>query len=68
MAGLMRNLGRFVGEIGRAIRTPVSSRPADTRTTVETESRPTPQGRVTLTRTTVEEIRVEPDERAGSQG
>ncbi len=52
--GLMRSLGRFVGEIAKGVR-------ADTRTvevnrTIETETRETDRGTVTLRRTTIEEI------------
>lgn len=58
----MRNLGRFVGEIGKAVK-----RDAAEPTTVEvnriteTQTRETDRGTVTLRRTTIEEIEVPAD-------
>lgn len=60
----MRNLGRFVGEIGKAVRKPANKPVAggDTRkrVTESSETVYTDSERVTLTRTTTEEIRIEP--------
>ncbi|MEO1716096.1 MAG: hypothetical protein AAFR76_03195 [Planctomycetota bacterium] len=61
---LMRSLGRFVGEIGKAVRGPTKQSAEVSRTT-ESETRETDQGTVTLRRTTVEEIEVvKPTERS----
>ena len=59
---LARNIGRFTGEIWRAIRLPVSASPTQSREirrTVETGTQETGTGKVTLRRTTIEEIEVE---------
>lgn len=61
---LMRSLGEFVGHIVRGVKTPADA-PGDAtvlKHDVEEETRETPAGRVTLRRTTVEEIRIEPME------
>lgn len=58
---LSRSLGKFTGEIWRALRAPADGKQAhEVRRTVETEERETPAGKVTLRRTTIEEIEVEP--------
>ena len=63
--GLMRSLGEFVGHIAHAVRKPVpGGERREVRREVETEDRDTPQGKVTLRRTTIEEIEVEPDDSA----
>lgn len=71
MAGLMRNLGRFVGEIGRAIRTPAGETARKRVTGSDRETVYTDSERITLTRTTTEEIRIEPlresDDRRGDR-
>jgi hypothetical protein len=62
----MRSLGEFFGHITHAARTPVSPPAADrpqplvTRQSVEEEQRDTPQGRVTLRRTVIEEVELPP--------
>lgn len=64
----MRSIGRFFGEVGRAVRSSPDGdagsggKPTEVRRTVETEQRETPQGRVTLRRTTIEEIEVDRSE------
>ena len=65
---LMRSLGEFFGHIARGVKTPVDAPPTTKPNTrqvkkeVEEETRETPTGRVTLRRTTVEEIVIHPDE------
>jgi hypothetical protein len=63
---LMRSIGEFFGHIVRGVRTPADEPdPPDAhvlRREVEEQSRDTPAGRVTLRRTTVEELRIEPME------
>jgi len=54
---LMRSLGEFFGHIARGVKSEV--KPAtkqEVKRTVEEETRDTPQGKVTLRRTTIEEI------------
>lgn len=59
---LMRSLGEFVGHIVHAVRTPTPKNDRrELRREVETDKRDTPQGKVTLRRTTIEEIEVEKD-------
>ncbi len=61
---IVRNIGKFTGEIWRAIKSPVPTSSKEThevRRTVETEERQTDKGKVTLRRTTIEEIEVETD-------
>lgn len=53
----MRSLGRFVGEIGKAVKGD-ARQSAEVNRTTETETRQTAQGTVTLRRTTIEEIEV----------
>lgn len=58
---VLRNLGRFTGEIWRAIKAPVPSKDSrEVSRSVEEETRTTDSGRVTVRRTTIEEIEVEP--------
>lgn len=57
---ISRSLGKFTGEIWRALRTPADGKQThEVKRTVETEERDTPSGKVTLRRTTIEEIEVE---------
>lgn len=57
---LSRSLGKFTGEIWRALRSPAGGKQThEVRRTVETEERETTAGKVTLRRTTIEEIEVE---------
>lgn len=60
---IVRNIGRFTGEIWRAIKTPAnSSEKHEVKRTTETEERQTEDGKVTLRRTTIEEIEISKDE------
>jgi hypothetical protein len=64
---VMHSLGAFFGHIVRGVKTPVQpAKPErrEVRREVETETRDTPQGRVVLKRTTIEEIEVRPPERS----
>ncbi|HED54208.1 MAG TPA: hypothetical protein ENJ00_08410 [Phycisphaerales bacterium] len=56
---LARNIGRFTGELWRAIRSPVSGSKREVSRTVETQQRTTESGKVTLRRTMIEEIEVD---------
>lgn len=58
---LLNNLGAFFGGIWHGIRTD-PSKPArrEVRREVEHETRDTPQGRVTIRRTTIEEVELPP--------
>lgn len=59
--GLMRSLGEFVGHIAHAVRTPAPrADQREVRREVETEERQTPEGRVKLRRTIIEEIELPP--------
>jgi hypothetical protein len=60
---LMRSLGEFFGHIVRGVRTPVENTPGrrEVRREVEEETRDTPSGKVTLRRTTIEEVEYRPD-------
>ena len=59
---IVRNIGRFTGEIWRAIKTPAeSTQKHEVNRTTETEERHTEDGKVTLRRTTIEEIEIEKD-------
>ncbi|RMH30321.1 MAG: hypothetical protein D6693_00715, partial [Planctomycetota bacterium] len=55
---LARALGEFVGHIWRGATRDLSRERREVRRTVEHEERDTPRGRVTLRRTTIEEIEV----------
>ena len=55
---LFRSLGQFVGHIWRGVRAKPDERRV-LRHDVEHEERQTPQGSVTLRRTTIEEIEIE---------
>ena len=62
---LMRSIGEFVGHIAHAVKTPApKGEKREVRREVEIEDRETAQGKVTLRRTTIEEIEVQPDEPA----
>ncbi|GAB5497341.1 MAG: hypothetical protein Phyf2KO_24210 [Phycisphaerales bacterium] len=59
---VLRNLGRFTGEIWRAIKTPANtSEKHEVSRTTETEEKQTKDGKVTVRRTTIEEIEIEKD-------
>jgi hypothetical protein len=64
---LMRSLGEFFGHILHAARTDPGLPPAKqtVRHDVQEETRDTPQGKVTLRRTTIDEVEVHPHERKG---
>lgn len=58
----MRSLGEFFGHIVRGVKTPVSGEERhEVRRDVQEETRETPQGKVTLRRTTIEEVVIDPD-------
>jgi len=62
---LSRNLGRFLGHIKQGLKAPVEGdepRRVEVSRTEETEERDTPRGRVTVRRTTIEEVDLPPDE------
>jgi len=55
----MRSLGEFFGHIARGVKADVKpAKPQEVRRTVEEETRDTPQGKVTLRRTTIEEVEI----------
>ena len=57
---ISRSLGKFTGEIWRALKAPAGGpEKHEVKRTVETEERDTPEGKVTLRRTTIEEIEIE---------
>lgn len=57
---LPRSLGKFTGEIWRALTAPASGKQThEVKRTIETEERDTPSGKVTLRRTTIEEIEID---------
>ncbi|MEM9560781.1 MAG: hypothetical protein AAF995_10775 [Planctomycetota bacterium] len=60
-AGLMRSIGRFFGHIGHAVKAPAPSteREEVSRETSETHSTDAQGRRVTLRRTTIDEIEIE---------
>lgn len=70
---LMRSLGEFFGHIAKGIKTPVNA-PAqqerrEVKREVAEETRETANGKMTLRRTTIEEIEFHPDEaRKSSKG
>ena len=53
----MRSLGEFFGHIARGVKSDLKPK-QEVRRTIEEETRDTPQGKVTLRRTTIEEIEV----------
>ena len=55
---LMRSLGEFFGHVAKGVRTDPSKRTLSS--DVEEEVRDTPRGKVTIRRTTTEEMIVEP--------
>ena len=56
---LMRSLGEFFGNIARGVKEPVGpSKPQEVKRTVEEETRDTPEGKITLRRTTIEEVEI----------
>lgn len=61
---IMRSLGEFFGHIAQGVRTDPTKAVEPTRTvtrqTVEEEQRDTPQGKVTLRRTVIEEVELPP--------
>lgn len=65
----MRSLGEFFGHVAKGVRTDPAAAaqgPARqvVRQSVEEEQRDTPQGKVTIRRTTIEEIEVNPSKPA----
>lgn len=63
---IMRSLGEFFGHIAKGVRTDVEKERQVTRREVEEEHRDTPSGRVTIRRTTIEEVEI--DRSKGDQG
>jgi hypothetical protein len=60
---LARSLGEFFGSISKAVRTDVKKDRREVRREVEEQTRPAPDGgRLTLRRTTTEEIEYQPPE------
>ncbi|MEO0631300.1 MAG: hypothetical protein AAFY46_11360 [Planctomycetota bacterium] len=60
----MRSLGRFVGEIGKAVKgDPAAPKAVEVSRTTETETRDTADGTVTLRRTTIEEVELPAEHR-----
>jgi len=62
----MRSLGEFFGHVAKGVKTDPAAGRAPARQTVrksvEEEQRDTPQGKVTIRRTTIEEIEVNRDQ------
>jgi hypothetical protein len=57
----MHSLGAFFGHVWKGVKTdPTAKPPVATRTRVEEEVRDTPQGKVVLRRTTIEEVELRP--------
>jgi len=65
---LMRNLGEFFGHVTRALRSDPGTRKRVLDRSIEQDERQTDGGKVTLRRTTVEEIEFEPMERRDGVG
>lgn len=69
---IMRSLGEFFGHIVKGVRTPVRTQPPSARREVkreiEEETRDAPGGKMTLRRTTIEEVEFHPDEDRKSAG
>lgn len=63
---IMRSLGEFFGHIAQGVRTDVEKDRRVTRREVQEERRDTPSGRVTIRRTTIEEVEI--DRSKGDQG
>lgn len=60
---LSRSLGKFTGEIWRALKAPADGKQThEVKRIVETEERQTPSGKVTLRRTTIEEIEIKEED------
>jgi len=67
---IMRSLGEFFGHVAKGVKTDPAAAPAPparhmVRQSVEEEQRDTPQGKVTIRRTTIEEIEVDPSKPKG---
>lgn len=59
---LMRSLGEFFGHITRAVKDPADgSEVREVKREITEETRDTPAGKVTLRRTTIEEVEFHPD-------
>lgn len=63
---IMRSLGEFVGHIAKGVRSDVEKDRKVVRREVEEETRDTESGRVTIRRTTIEEVEI--DRSQGDQG
>jgi len=55
----MRSLGEFVGHVWKGVKTDPEREKQVLRHDVEEDQRETPEGRVTLRRTTIEEMEIE---------
>jgi len=60
----MRSFGEFVGHIWRGVKSDPAGQRRVTRHDVHEETRQTPQGSITLKRTVIEEVRVNPPDPA----
>lgn len=58
----MHSLGAFFGHVWKGVKTDPTKPPVVARTKVEEEVRDTPQGKVVLRRTTIEEVELRPDQ------
>ena len=56
---IMRSLGEFFGHIAKGVRTDVEQDRRVVRKEVEEETRDTDSGRVTIRRTTIEEVEID---------
>lgn len=56
---IMRSLGEFVGHVWKGVKADPAREKRVVNHNVETETRDTPEGRVTLRRTTIEEMEIE---------
>ncbi len=57
---LMRSLGEFVGHVAKAVKTDPAKQKREVRRETTVEERETSEGTVTLRRTTIEEIEINP--------
>ena len=59
---LSRSLGEFFGHVAKGIKTDPAKPRVVTKKTIEHESRDTPQGKVVLRRTIIEEVELPPNQ------
>lgn len=60
---ILRSLGEFFGHVAKGIKTDPAKPRVVTKKTIEHESRDTPQGKVVLRRTIIEEVELPPASR-----